>query len=218
MFSWVIPARQETLCKQRFLCCSASSPRKHTGKKLKVIDYIQNIYIWINSKLWKGGGIVLRFLLFFSSNLKKKEVTAVLILSRPVHKSQVINPHDILGCWILHLELWKTDSWKIYKIPGSQSAPYWLHIWGVPASCLAQRAACMGYIVLKQQALFSAMARAKIWSFGVCGSWLGTFPRRHGDNHRLGMPGACCSLLQNHTVSGVLGVQLSFHGRSNHKQ
>lgn len=165
-----IPVRQETLWEQHCLF-SVLLPAPESiqiRRKIKIIEYIQDIHICINNKLWKGkkwSG--LHFLLFFSQTKKKRKrkSQAVLILSRPVHKSQVINPHDIPGCWILHSELWKTDSWKIYKIPGSQSAPYWLHIWEVPASCLAQKAGCMGYIVFKKQhtptLLFSDVTKAK---------------------------------------------------------
>lgn len=105
---------------------ASARSRKHAGKNS------QNNWIYTSTctqvsvnRLWKGGkNHDFIFYYFFSSNLKKKKkAKSVLILSRPVHKSQVINPHDIPGCWILHLELWKTDSWKIYKIPGSQCAP-----------------------------------------------------------------------------------------------
>lgn len=138
--NWFLPGR--TPCESSVSCASLLPAPGSTQVRIKnkIIEYIQNIYICINSKFWKEkkNQVLIFYFLLKPQKKKKKKVKAVLILSRPVHKSQVINPHDIPGCWILHLELWNTDSWKIYKIPVSQSAPYWLHIWGVPASCLAQ--------------------------------------------------------------------------------
>lgn len=34
------------------------------------------------------------------------------------------NPHNVLTCWLLHLELW--CSWQMCKIPSSQISPSWL--------------------------------------------------------------------------------------------
>lgn len=176
-----IPVRQETLWEQHCLFSVLLPAPESTQirRKIKIIEYIQDIHICINNKLWKGEKRIRSsfFMISFSQTKEKKKEKrksqAVLILSRPVHKSQVINPHDIPGCWILHLELWKTDSWKIYKIPGSQSAPYWLHIWEVPASCSTQQAGCMGYIVFKEQytptLLFSDVTKAK--NVTMWGGW-----------------------------------------------
>jgi len=66
--------------------------------------------------------------------------------------------------------------------------------------------------------LFAAMVRAKIWSFGVARPHLGTSLHRHGDSHKLGMPGACCRLPQNHTMCCVLDVQCSLHGGPDRKE
>lgn len=228
-----IPVRQETFWEQRCLFSVLLPAPENTQirRKIKIIGYIQDIHICINNKLWKGEKeIGLNFLWFLFLTHKKnrekkkkreRKSQAVLILSRPVHKSQVINPHDIPGCWILHLELWKTDSWKIYKIPGSQCAAYWLHIWEVTASCLAQKAGCMGYIVLKNQRtptlLFSDVMKAKnliMW----CGwALFGTLLHRQGDNYKLGVPKGCCLLLQNYTMVCVVDVLFILSSRSDHK-
>lgn len=150
---------------------------------------------------------------------KKRKSQAVLILSRPVHKSQVINPHDIPGCWILHLELWKTDSWKIYKIPGSQSAPYWLHIWEVPASCLEPRKVDVWDILCSRSStpppwLFSDVTKAK-----KCDHvrWMGPAQGLFcGDSHKTVV--AQKLLPPSAKLQHVVGMWFTWCGRSGHRQ